>query len=147
MLCQNAREAIITTQVLCGEHTIPRYKPKNNRPVYIKSFLAHQGSIIKKELFEIYGLYSYDLKVRMDYEFWMRVLSHTNFEYRSDVLVCFDPIGISNQNFSRYHSEEKIINQKYALSFDCWGWYLFRKSIKQISRLKSSFSNKYTQKL
>lgn len=134
-LCENAVKPIITTQVACGNHTIPRFIPKVTQPLYIKSFLAHQGSLIRRDIFETYGLYSVDLKVRMDYEFWMRILSQIDFEYRSDIVTSFEPIGKSNQDFLRYHREEKIINQKYAPSLACWSWYFFRKLLKQIKQL------------
>jgi glycosyltransferase involved in cell wall biosynthesis len=136
ILCDHAVKPIITTQVACGNHTIPRFIPKVTQPLYIKSFLAHQGSLIRRDVFANYGLYSLDLKVRMDYEFWMRVLSQIDFEYRSDIVISFEPIGKSNQDFLRYHREEKIINQKYSPSLGCWSWYFFRKLLKQIKQLK-----------
>ena len=39
----------------------------------LKSFVPHPSSILRKEVFEKFGYFRDDLKITMDYEFWVRI--------------------------------------------------------------------------
>ena len=85
--------------------------------------IPHQASFIKSSLFESIGLYSEDLRIGSDWEFYLKALFYHNCSFRYvDVDVClFDMTGIStNKNLAQEMLDERvfvlkrIIPQLYA---------------------------------
>ncbi|NLU96929.1 hypothetical protein B6N13_02320 [Marinomonas sp. UCMA 3892] len=71
-----------------------------------RSMISHQASFISKALFDKYGLYDEDFRIRMDYEFWLRVLPHSSLFFINDTLVDYADGGISGQNSGKNFKEE-----------------------------------------
>lgn len=57
--------------------------------------VAHQASFFRRELFERHGLYSSDFRIRMDFEWMLRLPRETAVLWLDDVIVDFEGGGIS----------------------------------------------------
>ncbi len=108
-----------------GESTMPNKKLIESKGVdYIikNAEIPHQGAFISNELFLKYGLFNTALKVRMDYDFFLRVRSElNNFIFIDDIVAIYEVGGISNQveNIDRFLIEGVVskIQNKVKLSF------------------------------
>jgi glycosyltransferase involved in cell wall biosynthesis len=58
--------------------------------------LPHQGTFVHKEIYKDIGLYSLGFKIRMDYEFFSRVVQKYRPLFVNKVLVNFDSTGVSS---------------------------------------------------
>jgi glycosyltransferase involved in cell wall biosynthesis len=57
--------------------------------------VAHQASFFRRDLFERHGLYSADFRIRMDFEWMLRLPRETAVLWLDDVIVDFEGGGIS----------------------------------------------------
>jgi GT2 family glycosyltransferase len=105
--------AIITAYARFRNITLPRKILKNNDFLFKKARLSHQASFINFRIFKELGLYSKKYKVRMDYEFWIRVLRKYNFVFINKIIIYYDENGISGKDLLKSYSEEININYKY----------------------------------
>lgn len=72
------------------------------------SSLCHQSSFIKRELFNLYGLYNENYKVVSDYEkFVIFFKNNCTFQYIPDIVSLFDSQGISTLNWKKCKSEHE----------------------------------------
>ena len=86
----------------------------------------HQTMFVNKSLFEKYGLFDTSLKIAMDYDFVLR-LKNEPFYFLPEILVSFDPGGISNTNYLESLEEiKKCYNKRYGKSYKliAWQWRL-----------------------
>ncbi|WP_395054513.1 glycosyltransferase family 2 protein [Flavobacterium sp.] len=88
--------------------------PKNlSLAFFINYSLPHQGSFIKKELFETIGLYNENLKISSDWEFFLKAIIINNASYKHiDIIVSkYDMNGISSNvnNENLVKSEKKLV--------------------------------------
>ncbi len=104
---------IVTAFSKFGRHTIPSEKPDNNDILFKKAYLSHQASFIHLELFKKYGLYSTSYNLRMDYEWWMRVLRENDFLFIDDIIIDYAEGGISGSNRFLFFKEEFQADLKY----------------------------------
>jgi GT2 family glycosyltransferase len=84
--------------------------------------ISHQGSFIKKSVFDDVGTFSKEFTIRMDYEFWLRALKKYDFYFIDEVMVDY-LAGISSNNIKRYYQEEILANRKHHVS-----WYFSMKA-------------------
>lgn len=76
--------------------------------------VLHAGSVIKKDLFYKYGLFSNDYKIASDYEFLLRINNKANFGFIPFKSILIDPNGISNSNIllsSLENRKIKLLNK------------------------------------
>jgi glycosyltransferase involved in cell wall biosynthesis len=81
----------------------PRYAYVQARQV---DQIAHQASLFRRALFERHGGYSPDFKIRMDFEWMMRVAKDVRVEWIDEVLVDFEGGGASSIDPVRSCREE-----------------------------------------
>ena len=104
---------IITSFVKFGNITIPRYKLNNSMPLYKKARISHQASFVAMQIFKDKGLFDTNIEIRMDYEFWMRILNDYNFLFIPEIMIYYDDNGVSSNNIDKFYNEELQINNKY----------------------------------
>jgi hypothetical protein len=105
-----------------GKHTV--LVPCLNT-IYFYSFykhtIIHQSTLIKRNLFQKYGLYREDLKIVGDWEFFTRVLFLHNCIYKSYPITIsiFDSTGLSSQkeNYPIALKERSEVLTKYFSNF------------------------------
>lgn len=68
--------------------------------------VSHQASLFRRALFERHGGYSVDFKIRMDFEWMLRVADEARVEWIDDVLVDFEGGGASSIDPLRSCREE-----------------------------------------
>ncbi len=95
-----------------GRKIIPKRVLRNSDPPTVRAMLSHQASIVRTSLFETYGLFDTSYRMRMDYEFWLRVLRNERFHFLDRVLVEFAAGGASGRNWKQYMVEELRANRK-----------------------------------
>ncbi|MCS7280542.1 MAG: glycosyltransferase [Desulfobacterota bacterium] len=115
-----------------GSRTIPKRPVENDSPLCRKAMISHQASFIKTDVFREWGLYDTGLRLRMDYEFWTRILRSEKFLFVPEILVDYDPHGISGKNIEQFYEEELIVNKKYLNLFE----RLFRRAVIIIRKLQ-----------
>ena len=94
-----------------GKATMPTKEMIEKKGIdYIvnKAEIPHQGTFISKHLFTKYGMFSTSLKVRMDYDFFLRIRKESsNFIFIDNIIANYEVGGISNQveNFDKFIME------------------------------------------
>jgi len=81
---------------------------------FLYGYINHQATFIKKNLFEIYGLYNDEYKIVSDWIFFVKVvsLSGITIEYIDCNICDFDMTGISSQNADLlYEEREKALKK------------------------------------
>jgi glycosyltransferase involved in cell wall biosynthesis len=79
------------------------------------SLVKHQATFIKRQLFDIFGLYNENLKIISDWEFFIKTLGLGNVTYRylNIDISYFDNDGISNNSNKVVYEERETIKKKY----------------------------------
>jgi len=103
---------VVTGFARSGQKLIPKRVLRNADSLTVRVMVSHQASIIRTSLFETYGVFDISYKVRMDYEFWLRVLRNEKFHFIDQILVEFAPGGASATNWKKYFAEELRANKK-----------------------------------
>lgn len=93
--------------------TVPGCVLQNSDQLRKKSMISHQASFVHREVYRRVGLYNLHCKIRMDYEFWLRVLKVYNFYFLKEILVNFDA-GASMHHLRDFYQEEFYANKCHA---------------------------------
>ena len=91
---------------------IPKRVLRNSDPIAVRAMLSHQASITHKSLFDTYGIFDTSFRIRMDYDFWLRVLRLERFFFLDLVLIEFAAGGASGSDRKLYILEELRANKK-----------------------------------
>jgi len=110
----------------------------------VLSWIPHPTTIIRKKLFETYGIFDENLKIAMDYEIWLRFFSKkVKVDIISIPLVIFDQTGLAlSKNKSTRKEVEKIIRKYFWQIIKKWFWQL-RMIIKALIINSIFFRNKF----
>ena len=100
-----------------GRKIIPKRALLNSDPIEVRAMLSHQASLVHRSLFETYGIFDTSFRIRMDYDFWLRVLQRERFHFLEQIFVDFAARGASNRNLKSYIFEELRVNKKNLGSF------------------------------
>lgn len=83
-------------------------------PIY-PNWIPHPATIIKKRLFDLYGLFDKDIKITMDGELWLKFFSQAvTVDLISIPIAVFNTTGISNTQL-KANTQEVIIILKRNL--------------------------------
>ena len=108
---------------------------KNQNALHIKAMISHQASFIRRIVFEEIGFYSEAFRLRMDYEFWLRVLQRYRFFFIEDTIVDYDTGGISGEDILQFYKEEIKANKRHIANCFFINYFaLFKCFIKLILR-------------
>lgn len=71
-----------------------------------RALINHQVTFVKKDIFDRFGVFNISYKIRMDYDFFLRVLPHTNLKFCNIPIIKYDA-GTSGaiKNQFRYECE------------------------------------------
>lgn len=129
----NTQADVVTAFSRFVDSKIPKTTLSNCSHISKKAMISHQASFISMSLFEKYGLYDEDFKVRMDYEFWIRVLPKSSLYFIDEILVDYSDGGVSGQSSNINYREEiraQIKNLKSITLLFC----LFKSTIKFVAK-------------
>ena len=90
---------IIFYAVQGKKNTIPNRMDDPADVIWKQANVPHQAAFIKKEVFDKVGLYNKYIKIRMDYDFFMRcVKANISYTYIPEIIVYYKGDGISENN-------------------------------------------------
>ncbi len=90
--------------------------PNSIKTAIENALVAHQATLVKKDVYRKVGLYDITYKLRMDFDFFLRAQKKYSFVCINEPLVLYRTDGITSQlgNRWRFKMEEmKIINREY----------------------------------
>jgi len=139
LLSKNNADAIIFQLKYIGSTEVPKHPQMWALWPPVLSWIPHPSTIVRKDLYDKYGSYDENLKIAMDYEFWLRCFSkNAVVDLLSIPIACFDQTGISNVQKKQIKKEvRKIINKYLWQIIKRWFYngYIIIKSFKITSRL------------
>ena len=96
-----------------GKEWIKKYNENVTFSYFLKDTLPHQGSFLKRALFNAIGFYNENLIVSSDWEFFLKAISlkSTTLTYLNFVVANYDYTGIS----SKPENEEMIEREKRSV--------------------------------
>lgn len=97
-------------------------------PLY---WMPHPATIIRRDLFDRYGLFSTDFKIAMDADLWIRFFTKDIvIDMLSIPISLYDENGVSSTEIVKVQREaDKIVMNNFSLLFKIWlrrGLYLFK---------------------
>jgi glycosyltransferase involved in cell wall biosynthesis len=109
---------------------------------FFKRTINHQSTLIKRSLFDVYGLYNENNKVHSDYEFWVKaiIMGNCSCKHIDDFLSYYDMNGISSKPNPASEAEKMRILNTYIpprIMADYQYWFGSDKVRKVIHWLKS----------
>jgi glycosyltransferase involved in cell wall biosynthesis len=104
---------IVTAFARFGDTTIPRRVPRPGDPLRRRALISHQASFTARTVFAERGGFDTGLRIRMDYDFWLRVLPHYPLTFVDRILVECSGGGISGTDRAGFHCEERIANRRH----------------------------------
>ena len=75
--------------------------------------MTDRNSFTHRRVFEECGGFDPQFEVRMDYEFWLRVLPRYRWAFIDRVLIEFSGGGASHHQMATFHREERIANRRH----------------------------------
>ena len=96
---------IVTARSRCGGKSIPRYRIRGKLGLILRAHLSHQATLVHRDVYAEYGGYDEAFRVRMDFDFFLRVLPREKLTFVDDWLVDFQPGGISGREFLLHWNE------------------------------------------
>jgi len=113
-----ANDCSIVTAFACyannEKKTIPRQVKKNTDSLFQRSWICHQATFVRRDVFNNVGLFNEGLKVRMDFDFWLRALAIYEFKFINKSIVKYDHQGISSTQKDLFRKEELEILQNHV---------------------------------
>jgi glycosyltransferase involved in cell wall biosynthesis len=120
--CYFAQGLILTGFAQFGQKVMPKRVLRNQERLNVKSMVSHQASFVHRSVFDQIGLFSPDYQLRMDYDFWLRAFRHYDFFMLDEILVNYDPHGMSGEpgNIRLFYAEEKQANLSNCVQNALW---------------------------
>jgi glycosyltransferase involved in cell wall biosynthesis len=122
ILTKSSADTIIFQIELMQSHTIIKHPPLWAAWPPVSSWIPHPGTIIRRLLFEKYGLFREEYKVSMDFEIWLRFFSkNVVVDMISLPIALYDESGVSTIGLSCSAKETlKIIRLKLPILIQKW---------------------------
>lgn len=95
---QQTDARIVTSFASSGHTRLPKHRIRNDMPLARRARISHQGSFVHRRVYGEYGLYSTNLKYRMDLDFWLRTLRREKMEFLDTVYCEYEGEGVSAVN-------------------------------------------------
>lgn len=83
-------------------HIVRRWKMGEQKSVYSGWMPGHPTLLLKREVYEKYGLYKTDYRIAADYEFMVRFLRENRIAYIPETLISMYYGGTSNNGIGSY---------------------------------------------
>ena len=101
----DAAARIVSARSRCGRKSIPRYRIRDGLGLILRAHLSHQATLIHRNVYAEHGGYDESFNIRMDFDFFLRVLPREHVTFLDQHLVEFEPGGVSGREFLRHWSE------------------------------------------
>lgn len=106
---------LVSARARCGRKTIPRYAIRPWLGLLLRAHLSHQATLVHRDVYAEYGAYDESFRIRMDFDFFLRVLRREAVEFIDRELVRFEPGGISDREFLLHWSEgRKVLRNNHC---------------------------------
>jgi glycosyltransferase involved in cell wall biosynthesis len=94
----------------------------NRWPFFLTNWICHPATIIRRKLFNQYGLFNEEYKIAMDTDLWARIFSENIIvDSVSMPIVLFDQSGMSSKNMAASSREVKrIMKKNLGKMFKIW---------------------------
>lgn len=91
------------------------YPPQLTMRSFYKRTIGHQSSLIRRDLFDLYGTYNETFQLHADYDFWIKtiILNNVSCKYAESYLCYYDMGGRSAQPSERSEQEINTILTSY----------------------------------
>lgn len=96
---------IVSARARCDGKTIPRYRIRPGLGLLLRAHISHQATLVHRDVYAEYGAYDESFRIRMDFDFFLRVLRRESVEFLDRELVRFEAGGISGRQFLLHWSE------------------------------------------
>lgn len=103
---------------------------RNEGKIWKDAMIPHQSAFVRKEIFSEVGNFNVFLKVRMDYDFFMRcICNNCSHKFIPKIIVNYDPIGVSFKESYLFEKEglgikllyqKKISLREIVMMFRLW---------------------------
>lgn len=103
---------IVSARARCGRKTIPRYRVSAGLGLLLRAHLSHQATLVHRDVYAEYGGYDEQFRIRMDFDFFLRVLRRESVEFVDREIVSFEPGGISGREFLLHWREGRAALRK-----------------------------------
>ena len=118
--------------------------PKSNNltlNTFYTGTINHPSSLIRKELFDKYGLYDENLKIVSDWKFFLIAIGINNAKvrYLNSNISYFDMSGLSNLNVTERNLERKKVLKELLPKSILEDYKTLNNTIKEYNRLNSNF--------
>ena len=105
---------------LADKPYIKKYPDILDKRFWFLDSLPHQATLVKRELFEKYGLYNEEYKIVSDYEKWLEFIyiNKCSYKHLSFIGANFDGHGLSNNSdIRKYHKKERneVLDKYFTL--------------------------------
>lgn len=107
---------IVTGFSRVGESTIPERVLTGSDILRRRALISHQATLTHRQIFFDRGGFDTGFRVRMDYEFWLRVLPRYPFTFIDEVFVEYRGGGVSERQRKAFHREERLANRRHLRS-------------------------------
>lgn len=97
--------SIVSARARCAGRLLPRYRVREGLGLMLRAHLAHQATLVERGVYERHGGYDEAFRIRMDFDFFLRVLPRERLVFIDDCVVEFEPGGVSGREFGRHWSE------------------------------------------
>lgn len=103
---------ILTGFARMEDKTIPARALQPDDPLRRRALISHQATLTHRRVFAEHGGFDVNLRARMDYEFWLRVLPRCTMTFVDGVFAEFRSGGNSS-DMTWFHREERIANRRH----------------------------------
>lgn len=103
-----------------GQRMIPKVAPYPGMPLPRRSMISHQAAFAARSLFESIGCYAIDLKLRMDFDWWLRALRRGPLVFDDRVWVTYREGGVSGAKPWLFYCEELRVLRRQVAGWPIW---------------------------
>lgn len=107
----------------------------------IINYIPHQAVFIKKSVFDTFGKYDENLKICMDYDYWLRIRKKTSWMHYPQIIskyrVHTDSLTYRSENLKLLRSERQMIQEKYVGKTLAAAWKLAHKAVRAVFGVKA----------
>jgi len=96
---------LVSARARSGPKTLPRYRVHDGLPLLFRAHLSHQATLVHRDVYARHGGYDESFRIRMDFDFFLRVLPYEKLVFLDREVVDFEPGGISGRQFLRHWQE------------------------------------------
>ena len=120
MFAMKLNEDIIYSDVIIGRH-INRYPIQLDITFFLTRSLCHQSTLLKKDLFDKYGLYNENLKISADWEFILRMIliNGCSYKYLDSIILSkieMGGISLSKKYIERHKNERDSVLRNHLMN-------------------------------